>query len=97
MKRLVFDLRDNPGGPLDQAIRIANFFIPRGELIVYLRGRVPSFFGPDFLVQRVLQLVGGALELRDALPQLLPELGQFTGPEDDQGDRKNDEQFRKAY
>ena len=42
MKRLVFDLRDNPGGPLDQAIRIANFFIPRGELIVYLRGRVPN-------------------------------------------------------
>ncbi len=28
MKRLVFDLRDNPGGPLDQAIRIANRFLP---------------------------------------------------------------------
>jgi carboxyl-terminal processing protease len=42
MKRLVFDLRDNPGGPLDQAIRIANFFLPRGDLIVYLRGRVPN-------------------------------------------------------
>ena len=42
MKRLVFDLRDNPGGPLDQAIRIANFFVPRGDMIVYLRGRVPN-------------------------------------------------------
>jgi carboxyl-terminal processing protease len=42
MKRLVFDLRDNPGGPLDQAIRIANYFLPRGDLIVYLRGRVPN-------------------------------------------------------
>jgi carboxyl-terminal processing protease len=42
MKRLVFDLRDNPGGPLDQAIRIANFFLPRGDMIVYLRGRVPN-------------------------------------------------------
>ena len=40
MKRLVFDLRDNPGGPLDQAIRISNRFVPRGELIVYTRGRV---------------------------------------------------------
>jgi carboxyl-terminal processing protease len=39
MKRLVFDLRDNPGGPLDQAIRISNRFIPKGELIVYTRGR----------------------------------------------------------
>jgi carboxyl-terminal processing protease len=42
MKRLVFDLRENPGGPLDQAIRIANRFLPRGDLIVYLRGRVPN-------------------------------------------------------
>jgi carboxyl-terminal processing protease len=42
MKRLVFDLRDNPGGPLDQAIRIANRFLPRGDMIVYTRGRVSS-------------------------------------------------------
>jgi len=39
MKRLVFDLRDNPGGPLDQAIRVANRFLPRGDMIVYTRGR----------------------------------------------------------
>ena len=42
MKRLVFDLRDNPGGPLDQAIRIANRFLPRGDMIVYTRGRIPN-------------------------------------------------------
>ena len=42
MKRLVFDLRDNPGGPLDQAIKIANRFLPRGDMIVYTRGRVPN-------------------------------------------------------
>jgi carboxyl-terminal processing protease len=42
MKRLVFDLRDNPGGPLDQAIRISNRFLPKGELIVYTKGRTPS-------------------------------------------------------
>jgi carboxyl-terminal processing protease len=42
MKRLVLDLRDNPGGPLDQAIRIANRFLPRGDMIVYTRGRVPN-------------------------------------------------------
>jgi carboxyl-terminal processing protease len=58
MKRLVFDLRDNPGGPLDQAIKIANRFLPRGDMIVYTRGRVqnadqdyrgtddPDFSGP---------------------------------------------------
>jgi carboxyl-terminal processing protease len=42
MKRLVFDLRGNPGGPLDQAIKIANRFLPRGDMIVYTRGRVPN-------------------------------------------------------
>jgi len=40
MKRLVFDLRDNPGGSLDQSIRIANRFLPRGQMVVYTRGRV---------------------------------------------------------
>lgn len=42
MKRLLFDLRDNPGGPLDQAIRIANRFLERGELVVYTDGRISS-------------------------------------------------------
>ena len=42
MKRLVFDLRDNPGGLLDQAIRISNRFLPQGEMIVYQRGRAAN-------------------------------------------------------
>lgn len=42
MKRLVLDLRGNPGGQLDQAIRIANRFLPRGDMIVYTRGRVEN-------------------------------------------------------
>jgi carboxyl-terminal processing protease len=40
MKRLVFDLRANPGGVLPQAILVANRFLPRGSMIVYTRGRV---------------------------------------------------------
>ena len=42
MRRLLLDLRDNPGGPLDQAIRVSNRFLERGNLIVYTRGRVPN-------------------------------------------------------
>jgi carboxyl-terminal processing protease len=42
MKRLVFDLRENPGGALDQAIRVANRFLPKRDMIVYTRGRVPN-------------------------------------------------------
>ncbi|MDE3156316.1 MAG: S41 family peptidase [Acidobacteriota bacterium] len=42
MKRLLLDLRGNPGGALDQAIRVANRFLPKGDMIVYTRGRVPN-------------------------------------------------------
>jgi carboxyl-terminal processing protease len=42
MRRLLLDLRDNPGGPLDQAIKVSNRFLPKGNLIVYTRGRVPN-------------------------------------------------------
>jgi carboxyl-terminal processing protease len=42
MKQLMLDLRDNPGGPLDQAIKVSNRFLPRGDMIVYTRGRVPN-------------------------------------------------------
>ena len=42
MRRIVLDLRNNPGGALDQAISISNRFLPRGELIVYTRGRVSN-------------------------------------------------------
>ena len=31
-----------PGGPLDQAIKVANEFLPKGKMIVYTRGRVAN-------------------------------------------------------
>ena len=39
MKRLVFDLRDNSGGYLDQALMLSNEFLEKGDLIVYMEGR----------------------------------------------------------
>lgn len=42
MKRLLFDIRNNPGGPLDQAIKVSNEFLPKGRMIVYTRGRVAN-------------------------------------------------------
>jgi carboxyl-terminal processing protease len=42
MQRIILDLRANPGGPLDQAIKIANRFLPKGDLIVYTRGRTSN-------------------------------------------------------
>jgi len=40
MKRLLFDVRGNPGGPLEQAIKVSNEFLPKGKMIVYTRGRI---------------------------------------------------------
>jgi carboxyl-terminal processing protease len=40
MKKVVLDLRDNPGGLLDMAIDISNIFIPKGQEIVSTRGKV---------------------------------------------------------
>ena len=39
MTKLIFDLRGNSGGFLDQAIMIANEFLPAGNLIVYTEDR----------------------------------------------------------
>ncbi len=39
MTSLIFDLRDNTGGFLDQAIHIANEFLPANRLIVYTKDR----------------------------------------------------------
>jgi carboxyl-terminal processing protease len=39
MRQLVLDLRGNPGGLLDQAIEVASEFLPRGQVIVSVKGR----------------------------------------------------------
>jgi carboxyl-terminal processing protease len=39
MRQLILDLRGNPGGLLEQAIEVAQKFLPPGERIVEVRGR----------------------------------------------------------
>lgn len=39
MKSLILDLRQNPGGLLDQAIKISNLFIPEGKKIVQVEDK----------------------------------------------------------
>ncbi|HJQ33891.1 MAG TPA: S41 family peptidase [Pyrinomonadaceae bacterium] len=39
MQQLILDLRGNPGGLLDQAIRVASHFVPRGKGVVSVRSR----------------------------------------------------------
>lgn len=37
--KIVLDLRDNPGGLLDQAVLVSNAFLEKGSLVVYTEGR----------------------------------------------------------
>ena len=39
MTSLVLDMRDNPGGILDQAVKVAEKFLPAGQVVVSQRGR----------------------------------------------------------
>src|SRR5947209_8166648 len=62
MRQLVLDLRDNPGGLLDEAIKVAMKFLPPGEKIVEVRGRddeaTPSLHRvPDNNVPETLPVV----------------------------------------
>lgn len=40
IRSLVIDLRNNGGGLLDEAIEIANFFLPRGKTLVTTKGKI---------------------------------------------------------
>jgi len=41
-KRLILDLRDNPGGLLQEAVRLVNLFVSPEQLVVYTKGRNPE-------------------------------------------------------
>ncbi|MFP4529552.1 MAG: S41 family peptidase [Candidatus Kapaibacterium sp.] len=43
MKKLVLDLRNNPGGYLSQAFYVADEFLPGGDTIVFTQGRRDNF------------------------------------------------------
>lgn len=42
-KKIIFDLRDNGGGLLKEAIQISNLFIPKGKEVVSTRGKVAKW------------------------------------------------------
>ena len=57
MKSLVLDLRGNPGGLLPQAIDVVGKFVPNGQTVVSVRGRMGSQKTPQELRSR-----GGQVE-----------------------------------
>ena len=43
LKGIIFDLRGNGGGLLNEAVNVCNVFIPRGELVVTTKGKVKDW------------------------------------------------------
>jgi len=48
MTGLILDLRNNPGGLLDQAVKVCDIFLKRGQLIVSTEGRSPRMKAEEY-------------------------------------------------
>lgn len=44
LKSVVLDLRNNPGGLLDEAVSICNLFVDRGQLVVTTKGKIQESY-----------------------------------------------------
>jgi carboxyl-terminal processing protease len=42
MQRLIFDVRNNPGGPLEAAVGVSDLFLAKDQFITSTRGRTPE-------------------------------------------------------
>ena len=42
-KGIILDLRENPGGLLNEAVNICNIFIPKGKLVVTMKGKIEKY------------------------------------------------------
>lgn len=81
-QRLILDLRSNPGGVLDQAVDVANQFLPKGSLVVSTRGRDEaqnqSFFvsvpGAESQWPLVVLVDGGSASASEILAGSLQDL-----------------------
>jgi len=43
MKKLIIDVRSNPGGLLNEAVKITNFFIPKDKIVVTTKAKVEKW------------------------------------------------------
>ncbi|MGM0497184.1 MAG: S41 family peptidase [Bacteroidota bacterium] len=43
LNKIILDLRSNPGGLLEEAVKVANLFVPKGDTIVSTKGKVDKW------------------------------------------------------
>jgi carboxyl-terminal processing protease len=73
MKRLVLDMRNNPGGLLDSSVDVSSLFLPKDKLVVYIQGRKKED-RKDFLS-------GGVVSVRDYHIVVLVNTGSASASE----------------
>jgi len=65
LEGLIFDLRSNGGGLLQEAVETANLFLPKDKLIVYTQGRTPDTKRSYFSTEDALYPEGKLVVLVD--------------------------------
>jgi carboxyl-terminal processing protease len=73
MKKLVLDLRNDPGGLLDSSVDVSSLFLPKDKLVVYIQGRNKDD-RKDFLA-------GGTFPVRDYPVVVLVNTGSASASE----------------
>ncbi len=79
MKKLVLDLRQNPGGLLDQAVKISNLFVPEGEVLFQVEdsnGKVEKYVsesGKKVDVPTAVLVDGGSASAAEILSAAVSE------------------------
>jgi carboxyl-terminal processing protease len=86
VQSLILDLRNNPGGLLEQAVAVSDLFLEGGKLIVYTKGRLASQSmkgyskNDSFHVSYPLAIVinGGSASASEIVAGALQDLGRAT-------------------
>jgi carboxyl-terminal processing protease len=86
IRALVLDLRNNPGGLLEQAIAVSDEFLAGGKLIVYTKGRLASQNMKGFSKDEnahldypmVILVNGGSASASEIVAGALQDLGRAT-------------------
>lgn len=84
MTHLVLDVRNNPGGLLDQAVETAGLFLEPGKKVVSIRGRFPNQLMPPFSADKsghigypmVVLINGGSASASEIVAGALQDYGR---------------------